>query len=969
MVYPTLPTAIPELRITNDTTAKALSLSVLHIDVKVAANIASTTFDMVFDNPNDRILEGEFDFPLAEGQQVIRYALDIDGHLREGVVTEKAKARKAFESTIRRKVDPGLVEKTKGNNFRTRIYPLPAKGSRHIIIEVEEELQQGENNYVYQLPLYSAGPIADFKLKATVIKSAVAPVPESAESQTLYFQQTADAWTASFLEKNYKAGQLLRFSLPRSGKDKRIILTETADNKSWFYVNEFLEAAGQKTAAPERITLLWDVSGSAANRKLPEEKALLAAYIKSLGTATVNLIPFHITTGESRRFEIRDGNPGELLKAIDAFAYDGGTRLGAIVLPEGAADQVLLFTDGLATIGTNKIQSGGVPVTAISSAAGPDYGYLQSVVQQGGKLIDLQTHSTDEALAALQEDWLQVLGTVCNPEEISELVFPVGRDIGRGLSFAGRLLVPEARLTVKLGYGNTVTDTREYIISRSKKVDFDEVKRIWAGLRIRELEMQPEKNREEITTLGKTYSVVSSFTSLIVLDRVEDYVEHEIVPPVELQKEYYVQLSEKKKAESSRSKNTLEAALTSMQELKDWWKRDYSKYKAFKPDPVDSIIITTERQEGIADNGTVMMYSDSTGNMQQSFSYTSPQVMNDERVAAPAAGDMQEIRLSEMGKAEDDSKAENEKPEILTEKGIELKEWKPDVPYLKELEKTTVANREKLYFRLKNQYADQPSFFMDVARFFLEHKQQATALRIMSNIAELKLEDAVLLRMLAAQLQETGEKELAVELYRDILRIREEEPQSYRDLALALNESGEYKEAVALLYYSVLHSWDDRFTGMQPVLLNEMNAIINAHPDQVNIGNIDKRLIASLPVDVRIVISWNTDNTDMDLWVTDPRKEKCLYSHNQTLIGGHLSRDMTQGYGPEEFILKKAINGKYKVEVNLFGDSRQTIGGPVTIYAELFTDYGKPTQKRQTISFRVNSAKEVVEIGALAVGV
>src|SRR5258705_4731487 len=150
-----MPSAIPRLNIINDTSASALKISALDINTVVAANIATTSFDLRFYNPNDRILEGEFEFPLADGQHITRYALDMNGSLREGVVVEKTKARVAFENTVRRKIDPGLVEKTKGNNFRTRVYPIPAKGYRRILIEAEQILEQKSNkDLLYQLPLY-----------------------------------------------------------------------------------------------------------------------------------------------------------------------------------------------------------------------------------------------------------------------------------------------------------------------------------------------------------------------------------------------------------------------------------------------------------------------------------------------------------------------------------------------------------------------------------------------------------------------------------------------------------------------------------------------------------------------------------------------------------------------------------------------------------------------------------------------
>ncbi len=232
----------------------------------------------------------------------------------------------------------------------------------------------------------------------------------------------------------------------------------------------------------------------------------------------------------------------------------------------------------------------------------------------------------------------------------------------------------------------------------------------------------------------------------------------------------------------------------------------------------------------------------------------------------------------------------------------------------------------------------------------------------------MKLEDAELSRIVANQLMDAGEKELAIETFEQILKMREEDPQSYRDLALAYNETGEYNKAVEFLYKLITGTWDERFGDVKAIALNEMNAIISAHKESVNTTVIDHRLIYPMPVDVRIVIGWTSDNSDVDLWVTDPNREKCFYEHTETGMGGRISKDVTQGYGPEEFLLKKALNGDYLVDVNLFGDHRQTLGGPIAIKADLFTDFGKPTQMRKTINLRVTTNKEVINLGSLKFG-
>ena len=62
-----------------------------------------------FRNPNARVLEGELQFPLLDGQQVIGFAMDIDGKLRDAVPVDKARGQMMFEEITRRGVDPRPV--------------------------------------------------------------------------------------------------------------------------------------------------------------------------------------------------------------------------------------------------------------------------------------------------------------------------------------------------------------------------------------------------------------------------------------------------------------------------------------------------------------------------------------------------------------------------------------------------------------------------------------------------------------------------------------------------------------------------------------------------------------------------------------------------------------------------------------------------------------------------------------------
>jgi len=78
---------------------------------------------------------------------------------------------------------------------------------------------------------------------------------------------------------------------------------------------------------------------------------------------------------------------------------------------------------------------------------------------------------------------------------------------------------------------------------------------------------------------------------------------------------------------------------------------------------------------------------------------------------------------------------------------------------------------------------------------------------------------------------------------------------------------------------------------------------------------------AKLQADLRVTISWNTDNTDVDLWIIEPGGEKCFYAHQKTSNGGELTQDIVNGYGPERYQIK-AKAGDYHIVVHFYRGPR-----------------------------------------------
>ncbi len=116
------------------------------------------------------------------------------------------------------------------------------------------------------------------------------------------------------------------------------------------------------------------------------------------------------------------------------------------------------------------------------------------------------------------------------------------------------------------------------------------------------------------------------------------------------------------------------------------------------------------------------------------------------------------------------------------------------------------------------------------------------------------------------------------------------------------------------------------------------------------------------PMDMKVVLSWDTNNTDVDLWVTDPNNEKVSYRNKRSKIGGQLDVDITSGYGPETFTLARALPGEYLVQVQYYGGARPTMARVLVVLYE-----GTPKEKRLTFPALLHKRGSGITIGRFKV--
>lgn len=973
-------------------------LSKLSVDVKIAGTIAITTMEMTFRNNNNRLLEGELIFPLPEGVSVSRYALDINGRMREAVPVEKVKATQVFEEIEHRRIDPGLLEKVEGNNFRTRIYPMPANGTRTIIIAYEEELSFSNKRLLrYHLPLDHKKPVDHFKLDVAVVQPAMTPQLEEEPDDELQFKVWNNNYTASMAKEHFVPEHSLTITIPKSPDNTEVMMQESGGNY-YFLVNCFSQQERRAKTKPREITVIWDASLSGLNRDIKKELQLLGQYLEHHDNLLVNLAILNNAFRKAGEFEVRNGNWNELKNAIEKLAYDGGTNYSRISYP--ASDEYLFFTDGLSSLSDGEMSLPGKPVYTISSAPRSDFSYLQYIAQKtGGAFINLDALKTAEAATLLTQQPFQFIGIKPN-RQVSETYPSMPKPVLNHFSLAGMVTEPKATVTLQFGYGTTVTAEKTITLDFSKHAsDAVNLSRVWAQKKIGELDVQYEQHKELVTFLGKQFSIVTRNTSLIVLETVQDYVRYEIEPPAELRDQYDRIIKQQLAQRENRIQVTLANALLQLNSLVNWWNRNFtaqaipgpkrkeesrntdtvrirgqaslngnrqvtSPQRPAAPGELQEVVVVgygTQRKSDVAGSIPSAPAQDLTQALQgrtsgidASHNNARRSLRNDAAIERNFVQDREALHYTYETQGIDDTRR--------VKSPIDIKQWTPERIYLQTLAKEKAGNRYASYLALRKDYLYTPTFYYDVANFFLREKDTLTGLQILTNMAEIDLENHELYKLLGFKLREVGAYEEAVAVFRKVLQWRPQEPHSYRDYGLALADAGYYQQALDTLYTALQKNYSESIAGMyrgiEEIIVTEINQLISLHKDKLDVSAIDSKLIHAMPTDVRVVLSWNKNDTDIDLWVTDPNKETCYYGHKETLSGGRMSHDFTRGYGPEQFLLKKAINGRYQIKVNYYGDQQFKFSGPATVMAEIFTHYADGRQERKLITVQMEKGSK-----------
>src|SRR5580692_5390644 len=146
-----------------------LEINYHHVNVKINGQIATTTVDQEFYNPNPERLEGTYLFPVPKGAQIDKFSMEIGGRQVEAELLAADKARSIYEDIVRKLKDPALLEYAGRDVFKVRVYPIEPNSHKRITLSYSQVLTSdaGLISYVYppNTEKFSAKPIQNVSIK------------------------------------------------------------------------------------------------------------------------------------------------------------------------------------------------------------------------------------------------------------------------------------------------------------------------------------------------------------------------------------------------------------------------------------------------------------------------------------------------------------------------------------------------------------------------------------------------------------------------------------------------------------------------------------------------------------------------------------------------------------------------------------------------------------------------------------
>jgi Ca-activated chloride channel homolog len=534
-----------------------LEVSSHHVDVKIDGQVAVTSIDQEFYNPNDQRLEGIYMFPVPKGAHIDKFSMEIGGKMVDAELLRADRARQIYEDIVRKMRDPALLEYAGRDLFKARIFPIEPRSRKPIKISYTELLRSDAGTVTYSYALstekFSARPIKSLSLKVEVKTEQPLASIYSPSHKVEIRRDGPNRAVIGYESKEEKPDTdfQLVYSSEKRDVGLSLITHKSGGEDGYFLLLAAPTVAKETKPPPKDVVFVVDTSGSMAGAKLQQAKKALQFCVENLNSDDRFEIVRFSTEAESLFGKLSEAD-SEHRKRASNFIADlkpiGGTAIADALQTAFKARTekserpfvIIFLTDGLPTVGTRNPDEIVADVKKAGDARIFSFGIGSDVNTQ---LLDQIAEGTRAfSQYVLENEDLEV--KVSNfYTRIREPVLTNARlEFGGGVRtsklypaqlpdlFKGDQLVltgrysgsgeVEAKLT---GMANGREQTFTY------KVKFDDssndyVARLWAtrrvGFLLDEIRIHGETTelRDEATDLARRYGIVTPYTAYLIVE-------------------------------------------------------------------------------------------------------------------------------------------------------------------------------------------------------------------------------------------------------------------------------------------------------------------------------------------------------------------------------------------------------------------------------------------------------------------
>ena len=533
------------------------------VSARITDQVAVTTIEQEFYNPNATRLEGTFLLPVPRGAQLNKFTMEIDGKKVDAELLAADKARGIYEDIVRSMRDPALLEYIGQDVFRVRIFPIEPHGKKRVSLSYTQLLKAdgGLLNYVSPLNTakFSAKPLQNVSLKIELagtrpLKSIWSP------SHAVEIRRDGGKATVGFEARDVRPDTdfQLFFAFEAGELGANLLTHKVAGEDGYFLLLAAPDVSTKGKSVPKDVCFVLDTSGSMAGGKLEQAKKALAFCVENLNDGDRFEVMRFSTDVEPLFGEVTEASAANRqralafikdLKPLGSTAIDDALHKALALFPArvaGAARTatIIFLTDGLPTIGVTDEKSI-VRNVKDRNAAGTRVFCFGIGTDVNTHLLDKITEETKAfSTYVLPEEDLEVklsafYSKIKEPALANvKLTFPDGVRVTKLYPsplpdlFKGEQLVVAGRFTGEVKgrlviEGSVAGEARKFsydVNFRSASVEHEFIPRLWAtrrvGYLLDEIRLRGEnvELKDEVTELARKYSIVTPYTAWLITE-------------------------------------------------------------------------------------------------------------------------------------------------------------------------------------------------------------------------------------------------------------------------------------------------------------------------------------------------------------------------------------------------------------------------------------------------------------------